>query len=629
MNYVQVEGLTKTYGERVLFEEISFGLQQGQKSALIAKNGAGKSTLLRIMMGKEVADSGNVVFRNDCEVAYLEQEPGYNPESTVMEAVFAWKDPRMEAIRDYEALLEEPDSDEKTEALHEAIRRVDELEAWDMESRVKEILGKLKVHDLDQKMGTLSGGQRKRVAMAAMLIREPDVMLLDEPTNHLDIDMIEWLEGYLSQKQHTILMVTHDRYFLDRVCTDVLEIDRNTIQRYKGNYAYYLEKKESAREAFNSEVEKARNTFTRELEWMRRMPKARGTKSKARIEQFYDVKDKASQRLKDDQVSLSVKMNRLGGKILELIKVSKGYGDRQLIDPFTYTFKKGEKIGIVGKNGCGKSTLLKMITGGLEPDSGKIIIGDTVIFGYYSQDGMKLAEDKRVIEVVKDVADVIPLADGKNLTASQLLTLFLFPPQVQYTPVSKLSGGEKRRLYLLTVLMKNPNFLILDEPTNDLDIQTLNILQEFLEEFTGCVLIVSHDRFFMDTLADHLFIFEGDGLIRDFNGNYTDYRSEQDDLEKEKRAGRDKEKVKIEAVQVAAKKSEKPKPSFKEVHEFQTLEKEIPVLEEKIKSLSELLNSGISDHQELMRVSKEIAENTGLLESKSSRWLELAERVEG
>ena len=616
--------MTKTYGERILFRDISFGLQQGQKTALVAKNGAGKSTLLRILTGREVADSGNVVFRNGLSVAYLDQHPPFDPELTIQETVFAWKDPRMEAIRKYEFLLEtNGDPDE----LQRVIREVDDLKAWDVEAKVKEILGRLDIHELDQRMGTLSGGQRKRVSLAALLIREPDLLILDEPTNHLDIDMIEWLEGWLRQSNLTLLMVTHDRYFLDNVCNDIIEMDRESVQRFKGNYAYYLEKKESMREAFNSEVEKARNTYTRELEWMRRMPKARGTKSKARIDQFYDIKDKAHQRIKDDQVQLSVKMNRLGGKILELVKVSKGYGDRTLIEPFTYTFKKGEKIGIVGKNGCGKSTLLKMITGELATDSGKITTGETVIFGYYSQDGMKMNDEKRVIEIVKDVADVIPLADGRNLTASQLLQLFLFPPQMQYTPVGKLSGGEKRRLYLLTVLMKNPNFLILDEPTNDLDIQTLNILQDFLENFGGCVLIVSHDRYFMDILADHLFVFEGDGVIRDYNGNYTDYRLELLELEKARQNQSSSAPKPVVVQEPVAPKKEKVKPSFKETHEFEQIEKELPKLEERIAVLAAEMNSGISDHVRLKEISEEVKTLTETLEQKSMRWLELAEKM--
>ncbi len=623
MNFLQVDKLSKSFGERVLFKDINFGLQEGQKTALIAKNGAGKSTLMRILVGREQPDSGEVVFRNDCVVSFLEQDPPFNPEHTIEEAVFAWDDPRIKAVQEYEHILLSEPSAERDMQLEEANRKMDELKAWDIEARAKEVLGKLQLHDLSRKMAELSGGQRKRVALAAMLIREPDLMLLDEPTNHLDVDMIEWLEGWLSRRHHTILMVTHDRYFLDKVCTDILEIDRESVQKYKGNYAYYLEKKEAFREAFNSEIEKARNLYTRELEWMRRMPKARSTKAKSRIDQFYETKDKASQRLRDDQVEMSVKMNRLGGKILELIKISKSYGSNKIIDSFTYTFKKGEKIGIAGRNGSGKSTLLKIITGELEPDSGKVVLGDTVVLGYYNQDGMKIPDEKRVIEVVRDVGDVIPLADGRNLTASQLLNLFLFPPQMQYTPVGKLSGGEKRRLYLLTVLMKNPNFLILDEPTNDLDIQTLNILQDFLSHYQGCVLLVSHDRYFMDTLADHMFVFEGDGAVRDFNGNYTDYREEQEELEKQKKQASQKEK---NAPEQPGK--PKVKPSFKEVHEYNQLEAAIPALELEIGRKTELLNSGISDHEQLGKLANEIAALNAELESKTMRWLELAEKLD-
>jgi ATP-binding cassette subfamily F protein uup len=627
VNYLQVDRLSKSYGERILFEEISFGLQQGQKTALVARNGAGKSTLLRIIAGKDVADKGDVVFRNGLQVSFLDQQPPFDPLKTVLETVFAWQDPRLIAIRNYELALEhrEEHPGEAAELeLQEAISKVEELEAWDMEAKVKEVLGKLDIHHLEQPMGELSGGQRKRVSLAALLIHEPDLLLLDEPTNHLDVEMIEWLEGYLRQSNLTLLMVTHDRYFLDNVCTDILELDRQQTFKYKGNYAYYLEKKAAAIEVLNSEIDKAKNLYTRELEWMRKMPKARGTKAKYRVEQFYDVKDKASQRTNTDSVQLTVKMNRLGGKILELVKVSKGFDGRQLIAPFTYTFKRGEKIGIVGKNGSGKSTLIRMIMGELETDSGKILIGDTVIFGYYSQDGMKLPDDKRVIEVVKDIAEVIPLADGSKLSASQFLQLFLFPPDVQYTYVSKLSGGEKRRLYLLTVLMKNPNFLILDEPTNDLDIQTLNILQDFLEGFGGCVLIVSHDRYFMDALADHLFIFEGNGQIRDFNGNYTDYR--QDLIEKEKAAKKLLSAPPAPLI-VAPANKERSKPSFKEVHEFQELEKEIPALEASVVELTQKMNGEITDHIELKKVADKIAWISKQIDEKSVRWLELSEKM--
>lgn len=625
MNYLQVDRLTKSFGERILFEDITFGLQQGQKTALVARNGAGKSTLLRILNGKEMADSGEVVFRKDIRVAFLDQHPPFDPQASILGTVFSGNDPRMVAIRAYEAALERQEShpgSASDNALHDAIRRVEDLKAWDTEARVKEVLGRLDIHRLDQPMKELSGGQRKRVALAAILISEPDLLLLDEPTNHLDIEMIEWLEGYLRQSNLTLLMVTHDRYFLDNVCTDILELDKRTVFRYKGNYAYYLEKKAAADAVLNSEIEKARNLYTKELEWMRRMPKARGTKAKARIDSFYGVEEKARQRVKEESVQLSVKMNRLGGKILELIKVSKRFGGQTLIEPFTYTFKRGEKIGIVGKNGSGKTTLLKIITGELATDTGKVQVGETVIFGYYSQEGMRLAEDKRVIEVIRDVADVIPLANGTSLSASQLLQRFLFPPDMQYNFVSKLSGGEKRRLYLLTVLMKNPNFLILDEPTNDLDLQTLNILQDFLESFSGCVLIVTHDRYFMDTLADHLFIFEGSGRIRDFNGNYTDYRQELAERPKKLAS------PVTEPPPSTSPTKARTKPSFKEVHEYQQLEKEIPELEQKIAGATASLNSGISDHTELLRLSEEIAILNRQLEEKSTRWLELTEKME-
>lgn len=625
MNYLQVENLSKSYGDRILFLNITFGLQQGQKTALVARNGAGKSTLMRILSGRDIADQGSVVFRKDIRVSWLDQEPPFDPAKTVLQTIFSGDDPRLKAISAYEqALIRHETAPDKltAEVLEKAIAEVEAKKAWDTESRVREVLGRLSIHQFDAPMSSLSGGQRKRVALAAVLIEEPDLLLLDEPTNHLDVEMIEWLEAFLKQSRLTLLMITHDRYFLDNVCTDILELERNAVQRYKGNYAYYLEKKAAATEIFNSEVEKARNLYTRELEWMRRMPKARGTKAKARIDDFYELKDKASRRLKEESVQLQVKSTRLGGKILELIKVAKKFGDREIIKPFTYTFRRGEKIGIAGKNGSGKSTFLKLIMGELLPDAGKIQVGETVVFGYYSQEGMLKQEDKRVIEVVREIADVIPMADGRNLSASGLLQMFLFPPDMQYTPVAKLSGGEKRRLYLLTVLMKNPNFLILDEPTNDLDIQTLNILQDFLEHFSGCVLIVTHDRYFMDSLADHLFVFDGSGNISDFNGNYTDYRQHLT-------------RAKIEPAPVIEIKSEtvapvkqKTKASFKEVHEFGLLEKEISDLEMKIKVLHEQLNRGLTDHHELSKIAEEAAQSESELEVKTNRWLVLAEKME-
>lgn len=625
VNYLLVENLSKSFGDKRLFEDISFGLQQGQKTALVARNGAGKSTLMRILTGREIADSGKVVFRKDIRVSCLDQEPLFDPQKTILESIFSGNDPRIRAIRNYEHALElqqnEP-NDNHNRGLEEAIAEVEACKAWDTETRVREVLGRLNIHHLDQKMHSLSGGQRKRVALATVLIEEPDLVLLDEPTNHLDVEMIEWLEAYLKNSRLTILMVTHDRYFLDQVCTDILELDRNQVFRYKGDYGYYLEKKAAAIEVLNSEIEKAKNLYVRELEWMRRMPKARGTKAKSRIDDFYQTQEKASQRIHQEKVQLQVKSSRLGGKILELIKVSKSFGEREIIRPFTYTFRRGEKIGIAGRNGSGKSTFLKLIMGEVTPDTGKIQVGETVVFGYYSQDGMLNHDDKRVIEVVREIADVIPMADGRNLSASGLLQMFLFPPDVQYTPVSKLSGGEKRRLYLLTVLMRNPNFLILDEPTNDLDIQTLNILQEFLENFSGCVLIVTHDRFFMDSLAEHLFVFDGTGEIKDFNGNYSEFRKESN-LQKNAPV----EKTPIPAPAETNKK-QKNKASFKEVHEFRQLEQEIPDLEKQLIALQAKLSQPGIDHVEIARIAEDIAQTTELLDVKSNRWLELAERID-
>lgn len=608
-----------------MFENISFGLMQGQRTAIVAKNGAGKSTLLRIIFGNDIPDSGEVIFRKDIRVAYLEQQPAFNPDSSIIEHLFESKDPNVQAIRDYELALEHQaikPGEASEKQLAEALKNVETLKAWDTETKIREVLGRLNIHQLEKKMGTLSGGQRKRVALAALLIKQPDLVLLDEPTNHLDFDMIEWLESYFKQGSMTLLMVTHDRYFLDNVCNDILELDRKTIARYKGNYAYYLEKKAAAEEVLKSEVEKAKNLYSRELEWMRRMPKARGTKAKSRIDGFYKIQEKATQKTKNEEIQLSIKSNRLGGKILELIKISKKFEGREIINPFTYTFRKGEKIGIVGKNGSGKSTFLKLIMGEFPPDSGKIQIGETVIFGYYSQDGMNFPDEKRVIEVVKDIAEFIPMADGTKLSASGLLKLFLFPPEVQYTPVSKLSGGEKRRLYLLTILMKNPNFLILDEPTNDLDIVTLNVLEDFLGKFQGCLMVVTHDRYFMDNLTDHLFVFEGNAQITDFNGNYTDYRNQQ----AEKRISHTGFMPRETSMKEAPKK-EKTKPSFRDVHEYGQLEHEIPLIEEQIKSLTSELNSGISDHMKLTGISEKIARLTGELDEKTNRWLELSEKI--
>jgi len=627
VNILQAEKVSKSFGDRILFKDITFGLDYGQKIALVGSNGTGKSTLLNMLNGKESCDTGRVTLRKDIKVAFLPQQPEFNPEHHILEALFHSGNPQMEAIKNYEIALElheQDQSPENDEKLQNAIQEIEQQKAWDIEAKVAQILGKLNIQQLEQKMGTLSGGQRKRIALAEILINEPDLLILDEPTNHLDIEMIEWLEYYLSQSNLSLLMVSHDRYFMDKVCSEIIELDNKQLYHYKGNYAYYLEKKSQQQFNDNREIEKARNLMVKELEWIRRMPKARGTKSKARIDSFYELKEKADKKIQDKQVQLQVKMNRMGSKILELIKVSKCYNDLKVLDPFTYTFKKGEKIGIVGKNGTGKSTFLNLITGQQQSDTGKIIVGETIVFGYYKQESLPFSDDKRVIEVVRDIADVIPMANGTHLSASQLLQMFLFSPDTQYNYVRKLSGGEKRRLFLCTILMKNPNFLILDEPTNDLDIPTLNVLEDFLENFQGCVLIVSHDRYFLDELADHLFIFEGNGVIRDFNGNYTDYREEQAMLQKQKYT---QPKQELPFKQIIDKPAEKKKASYKEVKEYESLEKEISDLEIENKMLQEKLNSAALNLEELTAISVRVGEIAATIEQKTNRWVELAEIV--
>ncbi len=632
MNYLSVESVSKSFGPKILFDKISFGLNKGQRIGLIAKNGAGKSTLLKIIMGREIPDEGNVTFRKDISVIYLDQNPLFDEESTVIEAIYNTNNPSLNAVRDYEtALLEfENNYNEGTSAqLEECTAIMDKLEAWSMEAKIHEVLQRLKIAFLDKKIGVLSGGQKKRVALAKVLIDEPDLVILDEPTNHLDVEMIEWLENYLISRDLTLLLVSHDRYFLDSVCSEIIEIDAAKIFHYRGNFQYFVEKKAEREDMENAEVDKAKNLYRRELEWVRKMPRARGTKSKSRVDAFYDVKDKAFSKKVEEKLELSVKMTRLGGKILELIKIKKSYGDFKILDNFSYTFKKGEKIGIIGKNGVGKTTLLNMIMGKEKVDGGKIQTGETIVFGYYSQDGLTLNEDKRVIEVVKDIADFIPLADGSKLTASQLLQKFQFNPDVQYNFVSKLSGGEKRRLYLMTILIKNPNFLILDEPTNDLDILTLSVLEDFLTSFQGCVLIVTHDRYFMDKMVDHLFVFEGSGIVRDFPGNYTEYRDKKEMEERLLKKGEAKiavaekiEEAKEDPTELIA---SKKKPSFKEKFEFEQLEKEIAELEVEKAKLTELLNAGSTNHEDMIKWAEQIGVLENQLDNKSFRWMELSD----
>jgi len=615
LNYLSAENLKRSYGERVLFQDITFGIDRGQKVALVAKNGTGKTSMLRILAGLEPSEEGQAVTRNNITIGYLQQEPQLNPKHTVMDSVFDPTNAIMQVVREYElAMADEADS----ERIQRSFDAMDRNNAWDIEAQAKEILTSLNITDFDQSVSTLSGGQVKRVAMAKMLIEQPDVMILDEPTNHLDIEMIEWLEGFLSASERTILMVTHDRIFLDKVCDTILEMDNGQLYKHKGNYTTYLNNRATRMEVEHANVDKAQNLYRKELDWMRRQPKARTTKSKSRQDAFYDTEKVAKTNLKQDQLTMEVNMQRMGSKILEFHRVRKAYGDRLLLDGFDYKFRRGERIGIVGANGCGKSTLLKMIMSQVEPDGGKIVIGDTVKIGYYGQDGLEMKDGKRVIEVITDIADHIPLKKGKSISAAQLLERFLFPRHQHYQYLEKLSGGEKKRLYLLTVLMANPNFLILDEPTNDLDILSLNVLEDFLMEFEGCLLIVTHDRHFMNKLVDQLFIFEGNGQIRGFVGNYDQYRFALEDEKKEKTAAK---KTQKETESLAA----KGKMGFNEKREFGLLEVEIPKLEKRKIELTEELDAVVDDHEKILAISSEFQRVSDELEGKELRWLELSE----
>jgi ATP-binding cassette subfamily F protein uup len=522
MNFLSAENISKSFGERWLFKNLNFGLSQGQRVALVGVNGSGKTTLLNVLASKLPPDEGSVSVRKEVTIGFLGQNPEFDEELTVQQTIFSGQGEVLDVIREYEVAISHPDT--SSEKMQHVMERMDELQAWDYEVKVKQILSKLGIQNLDQQIKHLSGGQRKRVAMARVLIEEPSMLILDEPTNHLDLDTIEWLEGLLSTQNTTLLMVTHDRYFLDKVANEIAELDDGQLYTYKGNYSYFVEKKASREEMAVAETEKARNLMRKELDWIRRQPKARGTKAKYRVDAFEELKEKAAKKRAAPQMELSVKTTRQGGKIIEVEKISKSFGDKKVVDSFSYVFKKKDRIGVVGPNGAGKSTFLNMLTGKLQPDSGTIDAGQTTVFGYYTQDELTFKDDQRVIDIVKEIAEVVEMANGEVITASQFLQHFQFPPAQQYTFVSKLSGGEKRRLQLLRVLIKNPNFLILDEPTNDLDIITLNILEDFLLNFGGCMLMVSHDRYFMDRLVDHLFVFEGEGKIRNFPGNYTDYR---------------------------------------------------------------------------------------------------------
>ena len=636
MHYVSVENLSKSFGTKPLFKQISFHISEGDKIAFIAKNGSGKSTLLKILAHKEHADNGTVWIHKDVSIALFEQEPVFDESKSIIDNIFNFKHPSIEIIKAYELACEAGDVD----AINNALEKMDTLNAWDFDAKVKQILGKLRIHHFDQLVSTLSGGQRKRVALAQTLINigfehKHVLLIMDEPTNHLDVEMIEWLEHYLNQEKVTLLLVSHDRYFLDAVCEEIWELDESDLFVYKGDYENYIEKKAARIENQAASIDKAKNTYRKELEWMRKQPKARTTKSKSREDNFYEVEAKAKQKIIDEQVQLEMKMSRLGGKVAEFKKVYKSYGDKKILSGFDYTFKRGERVGIVGQNGTGKSTFLQMLQN-LEPaDSGKINIGETIVFGNFSQQGLEIKEDMRVIEYVKNIAENFPLAKGGSLSATQFLQLFLFSPDQQYTYISKLSGGEKKRLQLLAVLFKNPNFLILDEPTNDLDLATLNVLENFLMDYQGCLLLVSHDRYFMDKLVDHLFVFEGNGVVNDFPGNYTSYRIHLKEKQAQQKTSINTTLMTNDATKSIETptsnteepvKKEKKKLSYNEQRLYENLEKDIAQLEIEKLQLTDQLGT-LSNYEDLQKASNRILEIGKLLEEKEMKWLELSERL--
>jgi ATP-binding cassette subfamily F protein uup len=621
MQLLKIERLSKSFGEKILLDNISLTISKGEKIGLVAKNGSGKSTFLRIIAGQEApeGETVNVHLTRDVKVGFLWQEPDLNPKHTVLEAVLDLDHPHVNAVKEYQLAQLTNDTD----LLSTALGKMDELNAWNMESKVKETLYKLKVDDFNQEVGSLSGGQQKRLALAKLILDEPDFIILDEPTNHLDIEMIEWLENFLQRANITLFMVTHDRYFLERICNTILELDRGQIYTYKGNYSIFLEKRAARLENESVVLAKTKKLFKKELDWIRRQPKARGTKAKSRVDKFDDIKAAASKRLDEDKVELFVKSSRLGSKILELHRICKSFDEKLIIDDFSYKFKKKERVGIVGQNGTGKSTFLKILTEEMRASSGRIVKGDTVVFGHFKQEGLHLEQDKRIIEVVRDIAEYIPLEKGFKLTAESLLEKFLFPRSQQRVYVSQLSGGEKRRLHLLTILMSNPNFLILDEPTNDLDIVTLNILEDYLLQFPGCLIIVSHDRYFMDKLVNHMFVFEGEGKIKDFNGNYSEYRA----LKRAEKAEAPKEKIK-ESTPVEAPKAEVRKLSYNEKKEIRSLEAKMEKLEKKKTDIAEQFNNASLSPEKIKELSLELGDIQNNIEAAENRWLELSE-IEG
>ncbi len=620
MNILSAESLGKSFSERWLFQDINFGLNHGEKVALVGANGTGKSTLMKVIMGLIPADRGEVVIRKDIKVSYLEQEPPLNPSLSVKEAIFSADNPVAQLVQAYSEVISAEEVD--LERMEELNNQMEEHKAWDFEATVKQVLGKLGIIDLEQVINTMSGGQRKRVALAKLLLSNPDFILLDEPTNHLDVATIEWLEEYLKSASFTVLMITHDRYFMDHVSSSVLELDGGNIYKHQGNYANYLEKRALREEQLATEVQKAKNLYKKELDWIRRQPKARGTKAKYRVDAFKEIKAKAKQNISKTSLEIPVKTSRQGKKILEVSNINKHFGERCMIDNFTYTFQRGERLAIIGENGVGKSTFLNILTGKLTADTGEIEAGITTQFGYFTQHSESLTNTNRVIDEVLEIAEYIKLDDGKEVSASKFLEMFLFDAEKQYTYIEKLSGGERKKLQLLKVLVANPNFLILDEPTNDLDIDTLNVLEEFLAKFPGCLIIVSHDRYFTDKLVDHLFIFEGEGKILDFNGNYTDYLDFKKAKLKQEKKNKQTKPTEVKEKTVS---TPKAKASYKEKQEFQTLEKEIPVLEKEKKELEEKIGSGEADFEKINQWSLRIGEINDSLEEKEMRWLELSE----
>lgn len=618
MQYLLFENVTRSYGEKTLFKDVNLSISKGDKIALVAKNGSGKTTLLRVISGAEGSDGENakIFINKDIKTSFLTQDPLFDPKSSVADVVYETDSQAVKAVKEYkDAMISGNDA-----LLQKAVARMDDLKAWDVEARMMEVLNKLRLSDLDKKTGQMSGGQKKRLALAKILIEQADFLILDEPTNHLDLEMIEWLEEYLQQPNLTIFMVTHDRYFLENVCNVIIELDEGQLYTYRGNYSLYLEKREARIANETANLEKTKKLFAKELEWMRRQPQARSTKAKSRIDDFYEIKEAAQKKINNDELRIQIQAARLGSKILECHNVSKTFGSQIILDGLSYKFKRGERIGIVGHNGAGKSTFLKILTQDLPPDSGKIVVGDTIVFGYYTQDGLVINEDKTVIDVIRDIADYIPLDKGQKITAESMLERFLFPRPQQRVLVSQLSGGEKRRLYLLTILMKNPNFLILDEPTNDLDILTLNVLEDYLTDYPGCLVIVTHDRYFMDKLVDHLFVLEGEGKMKDFNGTYSEYRNAKIEEQQQKYA-----ESKADNGPIVANDTTSSKASYEQRKEFNKIEKEIQKLEEKKSEISEKFNDASLSPDEIIRLSKELETIQNSLSEKEEKWMELAD----